>query len=66
MTFLSRALFALSLLAWSMMAAPAALAAGCPAAPPAPKLPVGCRGMDPTCICDVQGNCHWEFLCVRE
>jgi hypothetical protein len=43
-----------------------ALAAGCGVAPKPPASPLGCRAMQPTCVCDGRGNCHWEFICVRE
>jgi hypothetical protein len=61
-----RTLLILSAIALLLAPMQTAMAAGCGAAPPAPKLPVGCRGMVPTCVCDAQGNCHWEFLCTRE
>ena len=44
----------------------AAFAAGCGVAPAQPKAPAGCRAMEPTCVCDAKGNCHWEFICVRQ
>jgi hypothetical protein len=61
-----RALLILAAFAWLLAPMQSASAAGCGLAPPAPKLPIGCRAMVPTCICDTQGNCHWEFLCTRE
>ena len=41
----------------------AANGCGLPPLPPLPQL--GCRAMNPVCICDMRGNCHWEFECVR-
>jgi hypothetical protein len=29
--------------------------------PPIP--PIGCTAQDAVCVCDAQGNCHWEFHC---
>jgi hypothetical protein len=43
-----------------------ALAAGCGVAPVQPPAPLGCKSMLPTCVCDVKGDCHWEFICARQ
>jgi hypothetical protein len=61
-----RSLLIISAIALLLEPMQSAMAAGCGVAPLPPKLPVGCRGMQPTCVCDAAGNCHWEFLCVRE
>ena len=35
--------------------------------PPIPPIPqIGCSAMQPTCVCDAQGQCHWEFVCIRQ
>jgi hypothetical protein len=46
--------------------ASSAFAAGCGIEPAQPTAPAGCRAMEPTCVCDAKGNCHWEFICVRQ
>ena len=28
-----------------------------------PLPPVGCKSENARCICDPEGNCHWEFDC---
>jgi hypothetical protein len=50
----------------TLSSAGAALAAGCGTPPAAPKPPVGCSSLQPTCICDASGACRWNFVCVRE
>lgn len=33
--------------------------------PPIPPIPsIGCSSMRPVCICDQEGNCEWQFMCV--
>lgn len=57
-----RRLFLLALLALS----PSAAAAGnCGIVPIKPIPPVGCRDLSPVCVCDAQGNCAWQWQCVR-
>lgn len=38
----------------------------CGIAPIPPIPPIGCRAMEPQCVCDGDGNCHWEFICVPD
>jgi hypothetical protein len=61
-----RVLLTLSVIAGLLAPMQSASAAGCGVAPKPPAVPVGCQAMQPTCVCDLQGNCHWEFLCVRQ
>jgi hypothetical protein len=61
-----RVLLIMSVMAGLFASMQTALSAGCGVAPAAPTAPLGCRAMEPTCVCDVKGNCHWEFICVRE
>lgn len=38
----------------------------CGLMPLAPLPPVGCRALQPICLCDPSGRyCHWEFQCIR-
>ena len=30
-----------------------------------PLAPLGCKSENAHCVCDAQGNCHWEFDCSR-
>jgi hypothetical protein len=61
-----RVLLIVSVLAGLFAPMGTALAAGYGVAPAAPTAPLGCRAMAPTCVCDAKGNCHWEFICVRQ
>jgi hypothetical protein len=61
-----RILIIISLIAWSLAVPESAFAASCGVAPVQPTAPAGCRTMEPTCVCDVKGNCHWEFICLRQ
>jgi hypothetical protein len=38
------------------------LSCGLPPLPPLP--PLGCREMQPVCICTEDDECRWEFICV--
>lgn len=38
---------------------------GCGIIPLSPVAPLGCKRLDPVCVCDEKGcNCHWEWHCV--
>ena len=46
--------------------AEAAHAGGCGFKPFKPFIPMGCRDMVATCVCDSRGqNCRWQWHCVR-
>jgi len=37
----------------------------CTGLPPlAPLPPIGCDDMQTVCVCNEDGDCHWEFQCV--
>jgi len=38
---------------------------GCGLPPLTPLTPLGCKSMEPQCVCDNTDNCHWEFVCVH-
>lgn len=42
-----------------------ALAQFCGVVPITPVPPVGCTRLEPVCVCDAQGRCFWQFMCVR-
>lgn len=52
------------LLAGLAPSGPAAAQMGCGIAPIPPIPQIGCRAMQPRCVCDANGSCHWEFVCV--
>jgi hypothetical protein len=54
------------MLGWLLAPMSIALAAGCGVAPKPPAAPLGCKSMLPTCVCDMKGDCHWEFICARQ
>ena len=43
----------------------AVLAVGCGIQPIKPIPPIGCKDVTPQCVCDQNGNCHWEWVCVK-
>jgi hypothetical protein len=61
-----RRLLIISVLTWLLAPTGVVLAAGCGVAPKPPTAPLGCKAMLPTCVCDVKGDCHWEFICARQ
>jgi hypothetical protein len=61
-----RTFFLMSVLAGLFAPIQTASAAGCGVAPKPPAAPLGCKSMLPTCVCDVKGDCHWEFICARQ
>jgi hypothetical protein len=65
--FLILPLVALLVSAGLLISAEQAVAAGgCGVAPTPPAAPLGCGAMQPTCVCDAQGHCHWEYICLRQ
>lgn len=64
---LKLAILGAAVLAFSLFSGSSTLtAAGC-GIPPIPPIPqIGCKKMQPTCVCDGSGQkCHWEFVCVK-
>ena len=44
-----------------------AVAAGCGLVPIAPLPPLGCKAMEPDCVCDQTGqNCQWVWHCIPQ
>lgn len=50
----------------SLAVSGAALADSC-GIPPIPPIPqIGCRDMQPVCVCDDEDECRWIFVCVPD
>ena len=58
-------LLAITIIALSLSASGALAQVGCGIPPIPPIPPIGCRAMQPQCVCDASGHCEWTFLCVR-
>ena len=41
-----------------------ARAYSCEIQPIKPIQPIGCKDLIPMCVCDKNGNCYWQWICV--
>jgi hypothetical protein len=45
---------------------PVCASGSCGIVPIKPIPPIGCKDLEPQCVCDQHGqNCHWTWVCVK-